>query len=105
MYKTISQCRICGNTEFDAVLDLGIQALTGVFPRERHTPVPAAPLELIKCRTDGVGQTCGLVQLRHSFETDQMYGMNYGYRSGLNQSMVRHLQKLAAKVKSIVHLV
>ncbi len=52
MYKTISQCRICGNVEFDSILDLGTQALTGVFPRERSAPVPAGPLELIKCRSN-----------------------------------------------------
>jgi NDP-4-keto-2,6-dideoxyhexose 3-C-methyltransferase len=105
MYKTISQCRICGNAEFDTILDLGVQALTGVFPREPSIPIPAAPLELIKCRTREAREACGLVQLRHSFEASEMYGMNYGYRSGLNQSMVRHLQELAAKVKSIVNLV
>lgn len=104
MYKTISQCRICGNTDLELVLDLGSQALTGVFPRERNDPVPTAPLELIKCRADETRDTCGLVQLRHSFETGEMYGMNYGYRSGLNQSMVRHLEALAAKIKSMVHL-
>ncbi len=105
MYKTISRCRICGNTELDSILDLGVQALTGVFPRERSAPVPTGPLELIKCRTNEGGEACGLVQLRQSFEAGEMYGMNYGYRSGLNQSMVRHLGDLAAKVKSIVHVV
>jgi len=104
MYKTISQCRICANEQLDTVLYLGVQALTGAFPRDRNTPVSVAPLELVKCRADDAGETCGLVQLRHSFKASEMYGMNYGYRSGLNQFMVRHLQNLAAKIKSIVHL-
>jgi len=52
MYKTISQCRICANEQLDTVLYLGIQALTGVFPRDRNTPVSVAPLELVKCRAD-----------------------------------------------------
>ena len=80
-----------------------MQALTGVFPRERRMHVPVSPLELVKCRVDESSKTCGLVQLRHSFEAGEMYGMNYGYRSGLNQSMVRHLQ-LADKIKSFVPL-
>lgn len=104
MYKEISRCRVCANSALDVVLDLGTQALTGVFPRTRDTPVLAGPLELIKCRSDDSGRTCGLLQLRHSFEADQMYGMNYGYRSGLNQAMVRHLQQLAHKVKSFAPL-
>ncbi|MFM7151701.1 MAG: class I SAM-dependent methyltransferase, partial [Gemmataceae bacterium] len=36
---------------------------------------------------------CGLVQLRHSYTPEKMYGENYGYRSGLNQSMVEHLRR------------
>jgi hypothetical protein len=66
------------------VLDLGKQALTGVFPAER-AHVTEGPLELVWCPDSG------LLQLRHSYAADEMYGDNYGYRSGLNQSMVDHL--------------
>ena len=31
------------------------------------------------------------MQLRHTYDSSEMYGDNYGYRSGLNQTMVRHL--------------
>jgi hypothetical protein len=103
MYTTISQCRICGNTELDSLLDLGMQALTGVFPAEHDAAVPVGPLELVKCREEGP-ETCGLVQMRHSFQASDMYGMNYGYRSGLNRSMVEHLQNKAQKIKNTVAL-
>ena len=33
----------------------------------------------------------GLLQLSHSYDLSELYGDNYGYRSGLNQSMVAHL--------------
>ena len=39
---------------------------------------------------------CGLLQLRHSYPLEAMYGDNYGYRSGLNSSMTSHLAKKAA---------
>ncbi len=104
MYTNISQCRICRNRELDSLLDLGMQALTGVFPKDRETDMPKYPLELVKCRDDGSGKACGLVQLKQSFQPDAMYGMNYGYRSGLNRSMVDHLQKTADKIKSTVSL-
>jgi NDP-4-keto-2,6-dideoxyhexose 3-C-methyltransferase len=42
---------------------------------------------------------CGLLQLEHTFSLPEMYGENYGYRSGLNASMVRHLR---AKVERIL---
>lgn len=99
MHKAIHSCRICGNLDFDPVVDLGSQALTGVFPKSEDQPVPVGPLELVKCREPTGG--CGLVQLRHSYEPDQMYGENYGYRSGLNQSMVRHLQRRVREAVAI----
>jgi hypothetical protein len=33
----------------------------------------------------------GLLQMKQSYSLGEMYGDNYGYRSGLNQSMVNHL--------------
>lgn len=84
--KKISQCRICGSQDLISVLNLGRQALTGVFPEKHDTQETYGPLELVLC--DG----CGLLQLHHSYDLNEMYGMNYGYRSGLNVSMVRHLE-------------
>ncbi len=103
MYNTVTQCRICGNPELDSLIDLGVQALTGVFPLSAEAPVREGPLELVKCR-ERDGEACGLVQLRHSFQAGEMYGMNYGYRSGLNQSMVAHLEAKAGRIKSLVQL-
>jgi hypothetical protein len=39
---------------------------------------------------------CGLLQLEHSYDLAELYGENYGYRSGLNPSMVAHLNKKVA---------
>jgi NDP-4-keto-2,6-dideoxyhexose 3-C-methyltransferase len=99
MYTRIERCRICGNTDLAPVLDLGEQMLTGVFPRSRAQAVTSGPLRLVKCRGD---DACGLLQLEHTFDFSEMYGDNYGYRSGLNSSMVAHLQ---AKVRRIMGLV
>ena len=96
MCKQVAQCRICGSRHLELVLDLGIQMLTGVFPREAGAKVTEGPLRLVKCTGDGA---CGLLQLQHSYDLDQMYGANYGYRSGLNPAMVRHLRD---KVKRIL---
>ncbi len=94
--RATKQCRICGSAELTTVLNLGSQALTGVFPKTKSQPVASGPLELVKCSGE---DKCGLVQLRHSYDLDELYGMNYGYRSGLNASMVRHLH---AKVQRIL---
>lgn len=84
-YSEISRCRVSGSEHLVSVLNLGHQALTGVFPRNSTEPVTKGPLELVWCPDSG------LLQLRHSYEPGEMYGDNYGYRSGLNQSMVDHL--------------
>jgi NDP-4-keto-2,6-dideoxyhexose 3-C-methyltransferase len=95
-FRAIAACRICGSAELERVVDLGSQALTGVFPRTRGESITVGPLELVKCTgRDG----CGLVQLRHSYEATEMYGANYGYRSSLNRSMVDHLR---AKVSALL---
>jgi hypothetical protein len=99
MTQTLERCRICGNAHLEQVLDLGEQMLTGVFPRSRDTRVTTGPLRLLKCVGDDV---CGLLQLAHSYDLGEMYGENYGYRSGLNASMVRHLH---AKVERVLNLV
>lgn len=98
-YREVEQCRICGNTNLAPVLSLGEQFLTGVFPRGLHATLSKGPLELVACTPNGTGDPCGLVQLRQSYELSEMYGENYGYRSSLNASMVKHLK---SKVHQLV---
>jgi NDP-4-keto-2,6-dideoxyhexose 3-C-methyltransferase len=95
MYTMIKKCRACGNTNLVEVLDVGEQTLTGVFPKKRNEKITKGPLRLVKC----MGATaCGLLQLQHSYNLEEMYGQNYGYRSGINPSMVRHLQGKVSKI-------
>lgn len=102
MYKKIEKCRICGNTHLEGVLDLGEQMLTGVFPREKGTKVTTGPLRLVKCI--GGDEVCGLLQMEHSYDLGEMYGENYGYRSGLNASMVEHLNNKVKRILGLVEL-
>jgi hypothetical protein len=95
-YKAISRCRVSGSENLVSVLNLGHQELTGVFPRTHGEKVTSGPLELVWCPDSG------LLQLRDSYEPSEMYGENYGYRSGLNQSMVNHLTD---KVRTLERLV
>lgn len=104
-YEEIGQCRICGNAELVPIVDLGNQALTGVFPKSKEQPVTSGPLKLVKCAEAPAGDSCGLVQLRHTYDLDEMYGDNYGYRSGLNASMVNHLGTKVGYILNHVELV
>ena len=94
--KEIEKCRISGSSNLLSVLNLGEQYLTGVFPKSKSEKITRGPLELVWCPDSY------LLQLKHSYDTSEMYGDNYGYRSGLNNSMVDHLQK---KIKFIENLV
>ncbi|PHQ78297.1 MAG: hypothetical protein COB66_09190 [Coxiella sp. (in: Bacteria)] len=97
-YHKINQCRISDSSNFVSVLNLGHQALTGVFPSNVSASVTQGPLELVWC------QDSGLLQLNHSYNPTEMYGDNYGYRSGLNQSMVNHLTNKVAYLEQLVAL-
>ncbi|MFA5105103.1 MAG: class I SAM-dependent methyltransferase [Candidatus Margulisiibacteriota bacterium] len=102
MYREIKRCRICGNGRLMPIIALGQQYLTGVFPRSREEKLTAGPLELLKCHGGGREDVCGLVQLKQSYQLEEMYGANYGYRSGLNRSMVEHLQKKVSRILKMV---
>lgn len=104
MIAPTTHCRICGNHNLITVVDLGEQSLTGVFPRTRDEKVTSGPLRLVKCHNDNSDACCGLVQLSHSYDLNELYGQNYGYRSGLNKSMVDHLQGKIKKIRSIAKI-
>lgn len=102
MFHKIEKCRICGNDHLVTVLDLGNQYLSGIFPKTINTGMYRGPLTLVKCSEETGG--CGHVQLEHTFDLPTMYGQEYGYRSGLNASMVKHLQGKCEKITSFLDL-
>ena len=87
MYTEIKKCRICNSNYLITILSLGDLYLTGVFPKSSSEKITNGPLELVWC------PKCGLLQMKQSYNLEEMYGDNYGYRSGLNSSMVKHLQQ------------
>lgn len=97
-YSEIDSCRVNKSRQLIPVLNLGHQALTGVFPKNASQAITVGPLELVWCPESG------LLQLKHSYEPSEMYGENYGYRSGLNQSMVNHLEDKVAYLERTIQL-
>lgn len=86
MYTEINKCRGCGNSNLIDILSLGDLCLAGVFPKFKNLNITKGPLNLVWC------SECSLLQLKQTYSLNEMYGDNYGYRSALNQSMVKHLQ-------------
>ncbi|MBT5716834.1 MAG: class I SAM-dependent methyltransferase [Betaproteobacteria bacterium] len=91
--KVVSNCKICGSTNLQEILNLGCLAFTGIFPKSINDLVEKTPLRLVWCRD------CTLVQIGDDYDLKMLYGDNYGYRSGLNPSMVAHLKKKATHLK------
>ena len=85
----VSICRVCQSHALDEIINLGNQPLSGVFPQNSEESISSGALQLMRC------SNCGLVQLGASFPSEEMYGENYGYRSGLNSTMVNHLERIA----------
>lgn len=97
-YNEINKCRLSGSTNLVKVLSLGEQYLTGVFPKNPSEAITKGPLDLVWCPDSG------LLQLKQSYNLDEMYGDNYGYRSGLNASMVKHLTHKIHSLEKMISL-
>ena len=98
MFNEIKKCRLSKSSDLTSVLNLGNQYLTGIFPASKDQQISQGPLELVWCKNSK------LLQLKHSFPLDEMYGENYGYRSSLNQSMFTHLKRKVEYLESIIPL-
>lgn len=74
--------------------------MAGVFPKDdvENAALEWGPLALVQCANPG----CELVQLAGNYSLADMYGVNYGYRSGLNKSMVTHLVALRMNAEALV---
>ena len=82
----IKNCRSCKSTKLTKVYSLGRQTLTGIFPPKKNLKITKGELSMLFCKK------CKLLQLEHNFDSNEMYGENYGYMSSLNKSMESHLK-------------
>lgn len=85
------KCRYCASQALLPLGGLQEMSICGVFPGTADAVLPRVRMELRHC------SVCGLTQLAETgVSLADQYGQNYGYRSGLNGSMVRHLKLLAS---------
>ena len=99
--KEIQACRICGNAALEPVIDLGPQAVAGLFDdgRPENQLDAPLPLQVVRCRAQPGAQACGFVQLKHTVPPAILY-RDYGYRSGINTTMRRHLDALVRDIEA-----
>lgn len=84
--RVISSCRSCGSGNLTFVLDLGEQYLSDF--RDDDSKPPKYPLRAVLC------EDCKLVQLRHTAPSSEMYHENYGFKSGISDSIKADLKEI-----------
>ena len=73
-----------------------MQSLTGKFQKKKN--VLKTPLSISLCIK------CKFVQLSHNFNNKYLYNLEYGYESGINTTMTKHLSGIARKVQKFKKL-
>ena len=88
----IYNCRNCQNRDLKNLFSFGNISFTGKFPKQDQK-IKKGALSLVICNK------CKLVQLANKFNLKYLYGPDYGYRSSINKTMVKHLKKVVTESK------
>lgn len=94
----ITSCRICKSNNLSDVINLGEQYITSRFPKYGDWSTSKTPITIDKC------QDCGLVQLKQTTLSSELYEYEYGYRSGISNTMREHLGTYQKEIVSFCPL-
>ena len=85
----INKCRACKKNTLKKLFSLGDMCFTGKFP-SKGQKIKKEPITLVLC------ENCELVQLGHNFDLKYLYGPDYGYRTGINKTMLNHVRNVVS---------
>ncbi len=99
----IQKCRFCGNPSLIPCMDFGNQYLSSIFPSNLsyHTTLKKEPLDLVLCKKNE--NSCGALQLGHSFDMSKMYE-HYPFTSSTNSSMPKILRDVLDSALAYVNI-
>ena len=97
-YKKISRCRLCYSKKIKPIIDFGPICLSSVFPYKNSQYNKITPMIF------GICKNCKLSQLLHNYDPKELFNDDYGYRSGINKTMVRHLTGVTDAIKKTIKL-
>ena len=83
----LKRCRNCQSTKLTKLFSLGNMCFTGKFPNLNQV-IKKKTILLVMCKN------CKLVQLGHSFDLNYLYGPDYGYKTGINKTMLDHVKSV-----------
>ena len=93
----IKKCRACKKNKLKRLFSLGSLCFTGKFP-SIYQKIKKGPIELVICNE------CELVQLAHNFNLKYLYGPDYGYRTGINKTMLNHVKQVVKSLSRLTKL-
>ena len=93
----IKRCRSCKKKRLKNLFSLGSLSYTGKFPSKNQN-IKKKKIELVICKN------CELVQLAHNFDLKYLYGPDYGYRTGINKTMLSHVKEVVEHLSKITKL-
>ena len=83
----LKNCRNCSSKKIENVFSLGNLFYTGKFFKKNKNP-KKGPINVVLCNA------CKLLQLGNNFDTKYLYGPDYGYQTGINATMTKHVKKV-----------
>jgi hypothetical protein len=98
--EPISKCRICKSTDIIKAISLGDQIITSRFPIFGDYSIPKIPIDLYICNN----KNCGLLQLYQTTFSSELYEHEYGYKSGISNTMCAHLKQYNSEILSKISL-
>ena len=97
MNAYIEKCRNCNNKNITNLFSLGKIKFSGKFPKLKEK-IRYGNLTLVMCKS------CKLVQLKEVFNMKYLYNKDYGYRTGINETMSKHVRNVVIKISKKVKL-
>jgi GDP-D-mannose dehydratase len=92
--SVIEYCRLCRQSNLQDVIDLGEQYITSRFPVYGDWSTPKTKITLCLC------MDCELLQLKQSTMRSELYEHEYGYMSGISNTMRAHLKDYQQEIVS-----
>ena len=83
----LTNCQICNSSKMHLILDLGNQPLCdSLLTKETlNNPEPTFPLRMLWC------EECSLAQLDYCVDGNEVYHLDYPYRTGITKELVEYL--------------
>ena len=96
----LSKCQICNSDKLNLILDLGNQPLCDSLLTEEmlHTSEKTYPLRMLWCNN------CSLAQLDYCVDGNEVYHLDYPYRTGITKELVEYLHSMSNSLISKYNL-